>query len=242
MYALCSSCWVYLESPHSFSVRHGFSLVLILLIWESQGEPQSNKSASASLRGVLGAVIITYQTQSNYLGPEHMAGKLDSRNSYAHHKMLLNKIETKAWLCSKHLGASNYNLNSLHKQCEVIAGRGTKLTRALRGVFIHTIYKTLIRVSINESIILSLHHHLELSKYLRIDPTIVRCASFLRFHSKQSFVSQSIISVSLFVSVFYPFRVFTKPITNPAFQISSPQCSTWADCQNRFVKHRTHLL
>ena len=50
------------------------------------------------------------------------------------------------------------------------------------------------------------------------------------------------LSVSLFVSVFYLFRVFTKPIINPAFQISCLECPTWADCQNRFVKHRTHLL
>ena len=151
---------------------------------------------------MLGAVIITYQTQSNYLGPEHTAGKLDSRNSYAHHKMLLNKIETKAWLCSKHLGASNYNLNSLHKQCEVIAGRGTELARALRGVFIHTIYKTLIRVSINESIILSPHHHQELSKYLGIDQQLFVVLLFAGSTAcSQSFVSQSELSFFICIGV-----------------------------------------
>ena len=103
--------------------------------------------------------------------------------------------------------------------------------------FLHN-HKTLIWVSINESIILNPQHHQArgIKKHLQD-----KLSSFSQIQRAISRVNQR-SSVSLFVSVFYPFRVFTKPIINPAFQISCPQCPTWADCQNRFVKHRTRLL
>ena len=70
-----------------------------------EGEPRSHKSDS-SPPGACGPVIkhhLIIQPGGGRHNQWH-SGKLHSRNSYAqlrahdHHKMLLNKIETKAWL------------------------------------------------------------------------------------------------------------------------------------------------
>ena len=94
-----------LAPPATHAQCYLLAMISSLQLTFREGEPRSHKSDS-SPPGACGPVIkhhLIIQPGGGRHNQWH-SGKLHSRNSYAqlrahdHHKMLLNKIETKAWL------------------------------------------------------------------------------------------------------------------------------------------------